>query len=236
MIIVLKMNFFTILWGFLVMSDNDIKKLKPYKSEQYSSGVPIAKLVAVAMFHMDDKKIQKNFENVVVSIQKLFPGKFSLLRYPEIPDTMRIDNTLRLDAQNHAQYIQGNRKKGYQLTGLGKNIAEETIETLKSGSKLSGKKRVAKDRKQETKLIGEVVQSSAFEKFSTKQFSSINKFEICDVLHCTLETNSKILLRNHETLKKYAESMKPIQEYEELATSALDFLTYLEDHWEDLIG
>jgi len=219
----------------LVLTNKLIDKLKAYKPEQYSTGVPIAKLVAVAMFHMKEKKIQANFENVVVSIQKLFPGKFSLLSYPEIPDTMRIDNTLRLDAQNHAQYIVGNRKKGYQLTGLGKNIAEETIDQLNSGRKSSEKKRVGKDRKQETKLISEISSSNAFEKFSTKQFSAINKFEICDVLHGTLETNSKILERNLETLIKYAESMKPIQEYEELAINALKFLKYIEENWEKLV-
>ncbi len=217
------------------MKNNLTSNLKTYKPEQYSSGIPIAKLVAVAMFHMEEKKIPTNFENVVVSIQKLFPGKFSLLHYPEIPDTMRIDNTLRLDAQNHAKYIQGNRKKGYLLTGLGKNMAEETIDQLNSEIKSFRKKRVGKDRKQETKVIGEILNSSAFEKFSTKQFSSINKFEVCDVLHGTLETNSSILQRNLETLIRYAESMKPIQEYEELATSALDFFKYLEDNWEALV-
>ena len=217
------------------MENNIINKLKPYTSEQYSSGVTIAKLSAVAIYHMDEKNIPTNFENVVVSLQRLFPGKFSLLQYPDIPDTMRIDNTLRLDAQNHAQYIKGNRRKGYQLTGLGKSAAEETIELLQSGIPSSGKPRVAKFRKQETQLVSDVMNSSAFEKFSTKQFSSINKFEICDVLHGTLETNRKDLHRNLQTLMGHAKSMKPIQEYEKLAMSVLEFLEYVEENWETLV-
>ncbi len=218
------------------MENKLIDKLKPYLSEQYSSGVTIAKLSAVAIYHMDEKNIPTNFENVVVSLQKLFPGKFSLLRYPDIPDTMRIDNTLRLDAQNHAQYIKGNRRKGYQLTGLGKITAEETIKLLQSGkSSSSSKPRVAKFRKQETQLVSDVMNSSAFEKFSTKQFTLINKFEICDVLHGTLETNRKDLQRNLLTLVGHAESMKPIQEYEKLAISVLEFLEYVEENWEKLV-
>ena len=217
------------------MENKIIDKLKPYLPEQYSSGVTIAKLSAVAIYHMNEKNIPTNFENVVVSLQKLFPGKFSLLRYPDIPDTMRIDNTLRLDAQNHAQYIKGNRRKGYQLTGLGKSAAEETIELLQSGISPSSKPRVAKFRKQETQLVSDIVNSSAFEKFSTKQFTLINKFEICDVLHGTLETSRKDLQRNLLTLVGHAESMKPIQEYEKLAISALEFLEYVEENWEKLV-
>lgn len=217
------------------MKNNLISELKTYKSEQYSSGVPIAKLVAVAMWHMDEKKIPTNFENVVVSIQKLFPGKFSLLNYPQIPDTMRIDNTLRLDAQNHAHYIKGNRKKGYMLTGLGKMTAEETVEQLLTGTNSSRRVTIGKNRKQETRIISEVENSIAFEKFSTKQYSSINKFEICDVLHGTLETNSDDLERNLETIIGYAQLIKPIKEYEKLATNVLEFLKYIEDNWEKLV-
>ena len=101
--------------------------------------------------------------------------------------------------------------------------------------KSSGKNRVGKSRKQETQLVSEITNSSAFEKFSTKQFSSINKFEVCDVLHGTLETNSKDLQRNLETLIGHAEYMKPIKEYEKLATSVLEFLKYLEENWEELV-
>jgi len=221
--------------GVLDMNNSFIEKLKEYKPEQYSSGVTIAKLAAVAIYQMEEQNIQTNFENVVVSLQKLFPGKFSLLHYPHIPDTMRIDNTLRLDAQNHAQYIKGNRRKGYRLTGLGKTAAEETIEQFESGTKSTGKERVGKSRKQETQLVSEIANSSVFEKFSTKQFSSINKFEVCDILHGTLETNLRDLQRNLETLIGHAEAMKPIKEYEKLATSVLEFLKYLKENWEQLV-
>jgi len=234
-IIILYLKYYKKTVEVLILKNDLIEKLKPYKPEQYSSGITIAKLAAVAIFHMEKEGIPTNFENVVMSLQKLFPGKFSLLRYPEIPDTMRIDNTLRLDAQNHAQYIKGNRRKGYRLTGLGKSAAEETVDQLKSGTKSSGKNRVGKSRKQETQLVSEITNSSAFEKFSTKQFSSINKFEVCDVLHGTLETNSKDLQRNLETLIGHAEYMKPIKEYEKLATSVLEFLKYLEENWEELV-
>ena len=66
-------------------------------------------------------------------------------------------------------------------------------------------------------------------------FTLINKFAICDVLHGTLETNRKDLQRNLLTLVGHAESMKPIQEYEKLAISVLEFLEYVEENWEKLV-
>lgn len=218
------------------MGNKLIEKLKPYKPEQYSTGVTIARLAAVALYRMEEKNIQTNFENVVVSLQKLFPGKFSLIHYPHIPDTMRIDNTLRLDAgKNHAEFIVGNRLKGYNLTGLGKIAAEETIEQLELGSNSSGKTRIGKSRKKETRLVSDIMDSIAFDKFSKKQFPSINKFDVCDVLHGTLDTDSEKLATNLDTLKYHTDALKPIKEYEKLANDVSEFLIYLKENWESLM-
>lgn len=218
------------------MGNNLIEKLKAYKPEQYSFGITNAKLIAVALLKLEEQKIEKTFENVVVTVSKLFPGKFSLIHYPQIPDTMRIDNTLRLDAgKNHAEFIVGNRVKGYRLTGLGKIAAEKTIEQLESGSNSSGKKRIAKTRKNETRLVSDIADSLAFDKFSKKQFSSINKFDVCDVLHGTLETDSEKLAKNLDTLEYHTNALKPIKEYEKLANDVSEFLNYLKVNWELLI-
>ena len=215
----------------------DIKKiLKAYEPAKYSSGITVAKLIAVALHRMNEEKIKTTFENVVVSVHRLFPEKFSLLNFPDIPDTMRIDNTLRLDAKKHGQFLKGNRVKGYLLTGLGKQAAEATIEQLESGRQTPGKKIIGKIRKQETRLMMAILESSAFEKFSTKQYSEINKFDVCDVLHGTLESNlDELRTRNLSTLKGSAELLNKITEYQKPSALALEFLKYLENNWERLM-
>ncbi len=236
MIIILYKRCFVIILGVLLLGNDLIEKLKPYEPEQYSFGITNAKLISVALLKLEDEKIEKTFENVVVAVSKLFPGKFSLIHYPHIPDTMRIDNTLRLDAgKNHAEFIMGNRVKGYRLTGLGKIAAEETIEQLEVGSNSSDKKRIGKSRKKETRLVSDIMDSIAYDKFSKKQFSSINKFDVCDVLHGTLETNSDKLANNLDTLKYHTDALKPIKEYEKLANDVSEFLNYLKEHWESWI-
>lgn len=215
------------------MSDS-IEKLKSYHPEKYST-VTNAKLAAVSLLKLEEHDIEKTFENVVVALQKLFPGKFSLITYPEIPDTIRVDNTLRLDAgKNHAEYLTGNRPKGYKLTATGRIAAEETICQLESSTKQIKKTISSTQRNRYTKLIRAVTQSECFEKFSTKQFSKINKFDVRRVLHCTLETSEEKAHDNLEALTDMTLKLKPIKEYEKLANNVLKFLKYLEDNWEEL--
>ena len=220
--------------GVVVLENNLIEKLKSYNPEQYSTGITNAKLATVALLKLEEHKIEKTFENVVIALQKLFPGKFSLITYPDIPDTIRVDNTLRLDAGNHSKYITGNRPKGYRLTAIGRIAAEETIEELKS-DKIRKKEGLGGiQRGRYSKLVGAVIQSDAFEKFSTKQFSEINKFDICRVLQCTLETPSEKLQANILALKKMAISLSIIKEYEKLTHDVLEFFTYIDENWEKL--
>jgi len=216
----------------------DINKiLKTYDQDKYNStGITNAKLVAVALYDLEENKIEKTFENVVVALQKLFPGKFSLITYPDIPDTIRIDNSLRLDAKFHAEYITGNRPKGYKLTAMGRIVAEETIEQLYSSSKSIGKKKQLnpKIRNRYTKLVSGIVESDCFKKFSIKQYDEIMKFDVRRVLQCTLDTPSEKASANLTALKSMAFALKDITEYKKLANDVLEFFNYLETNWEKL--
>lgn len=216
------------------MKDKLFENIIPYAPKQYSSGITHAKLAAVALLKLEENNIEKTFENVVVVLQKLFPGKFSLITYPEIPDTIRVDNTLRLDAGKHSKYLTGNRPKGYKLTAIGRIVAEETIEGLKSDKKGKKSVGVGLHRGRYSKLVGSVTKSDAFEKFSTKQFSELNKFDICHVLQCTLDASDEKLFANLEALKKMANALRSINEYEKLSHDVLEFFTYIEKNWEAL--
>lgn len=215
------------------MSDS-IEKLESYNPEKYST-VTNAKLAAVSLLKLEEHNIEKTFENVVVALQKLFPGKFSLITYPNIPDTIRVDNTLRLDAgKNHTEYLTGNRPKGYRLTATGRIAAEETICQLESSITQNKKTISSTQRNRYTKLIHAVAQSECFDKFSTKQFLKINKFDVRRVLHCTLETSEEKARDNLDALIDMTLKLKLIKEYEKLANDVLKFLKYLEDNWEEL--
>ncbi len=218
------------------MKNNFIDKFDSYKSEQYTTGITNAKLAVVALLKLEENDIEKTFENVVVTLQRLFPGKFSLITYPDIPDTIRVDNTLRLDAQKHSKYLTGNRPKGYKLTANGRIAADETINELTSSKRIKGKKSILSgtQRNRYTKLVSAVTQSECFEKFSTKQLSEIKKFDVRRVLQCTLETPDEKAKANLEALKSMATALNAIKEYEILSRDVLEFLKYLTENWEML--
>jgi len=210
------------------------KNLKPYKPEQYTTGITLDKLVTVGLLQLEEEKLEKSFDNVVVVLHRLFPEKFSLLTYPEYPDSIRVDNTLRLDAKKHSKYLTGNRVQGYELTSIGKITAEDTIAQLNSTNLKIIKKISTTQRNRATRAIGEIPHAEGFKKFLTKQFNDINRFDVCDVLHGTLETDNEKLLANLELLKRYATDIGTVKEYEKLSTDVLEFFKYIEDNWEVL--
>ena len=220
--------------GVLVLTNNPIDKLESFQSEKYATGITNAKLAAVALLKLEENEIEKTFENVVMTLQKLFPGKFSLITYPEIPDTIRVDNTLRLDAgKNHAEYITGNRPKGYRLTATGRVAAEDTVQQLMSSSKGIKKPISGTQRNRYTKLVNGVTKTECLKKFSTQQLSEINKLDVRRTLHCTLETPDEKAHDNLDALIDMTLKLKPIKEYEKLANGVLKFLEYLEKNWEE---
>ena len=112
---------------------------------------------------------------------------------------------------------------------------EKTIEELKSGKTLKGKKpKITFDRNRYTRLVNAVTKSEAFEKFSTKQFSEIQRFDVCRALQCTLETPPEKILANLAVLKTMATDLSSIKEYEKLTNDVLEFFNYIEENWEAL--
>ncbi|AFS80043.1 hypothetical protein NKOR_00625 [Candidatus Nitrosopumilus koreensis AR1] len=215
------------------METSFFDKLKPYKPEQYSSNITLDKLVTVGLLKLDEAKIEKSFDNVVVILHKLFPEKFSLITYPQYPDSIRVDNTLRLDAKKHSKYLTGNRVQGYELTSLGKITAEDTLVQLSSSNSRIVNKISGTQRNRATRAIGGVSNSDAFKKYSTKQFKEINRFDVCSFLHGTLETDNEKLLANLKVLKRFAKDIGTLKEFEDISKQTLEFFDYIEKNWEE---
>jgi len=202
------------------------KKIKKFESNSYINE-RLDNLIIVAIYKLKKAEMECSFENVVVTVHKLFPEKFSLTNFPEFPDTIRVDNTLRLDAKKHSGFLDGNRVNGYVLTGLGEVAANDTLEKLESGKNL-GKKRTDVNRNKYIKLVNNVRSSSAFKKFSDDKKDKINKFDLCEVLHCTIDSDQKQLENNLKTLKIYSEKIQNNKNYGDISKKVLMFLNFVE--------
>jgi len=213
-----------------VKKEDYFEKLEQYKTDLYQNE-RLDKLVTVGMLLLEKAGIEKNFENIVVILHKLFPQKFSLISFPQYPDTIRVDNTLRLDCK-HSKFVTGNRVKGFRLTTIGRNIAEDAISDLKQGKRTTIKQKSSQRRGRATRAISGVQESEAFQKYSTKKFKEIKKFDVCEVLHGTLDTDEESLKMNLSVLHQYANDIKNITQYKDLAISVLGFFDYIEKNWE----
>jgi hypothetical protein len=209
----------------------------PYPTKAYAEGIPLAKLVAVAIFLLQKAGIESSFNNIAIASYKLFPEKFKMVSFPEYPDFVRIDNTLRLDCKKtHLIDKKSNRRIGFPLSNHGEAIAEETVEILHGSHEISGGKFMGeKRRNRQTRLVDEISKSSAFKKFATGQ-TEIPRFEIVDFLHGTLSTDNSVLRESLEILKGYAKDLNEFEQYRSKATSVMKFLQYVEDNWGSLLA
>jgi hypothetical protein len=193
------------------------------------------RLAVVGIYRLSSNRVECTFDNIVVVLHKLFPEKFSLISFPQYPDFIRVDNTLRLDCRKKS-YVMGNRVKGYALTEPGKMAAESTAKLLESRATiksaavpLSGER-----RNRATRLIREVIDSVGFRKYQAG--TPLSKFDISDLLHGSLDTADDVLRTNLLTLKTYANMLRSLDEYKELAASAQTFLEFVETHWVGIMG
>ena len=209
------------------------KSLKAYNPEQYQ-GEALSKLTTVGILKLHEIKLDASFENITVILYKLFPEKFSLINFPEYPDTIRVNRAMTSHLIT-AGYVEGTLKtNSYLLTGKGRIVAEETLERIESGVK-SNKKQSELKRSKYIRLVKGVTNTSGFKKFASKDFKQIKKFDVCESLHCTLDADEEYIKQNLATLVLYANNTKKFAIFVDVSTSVLDYLQYIELHWEELI-
>ena len=214
-------------------AENDFwDSLTPYKPTSYQ-GITLDRLAVVGMNRLISAGMETSFDNIVVVSHRLFPDKFSLMSFPEYPDSIRVDNTLRLDCR-HSRYVTGSRPKGFSLTEVGKVAAEDTTKLIETGGSVDVSVQPTSERRNRATLLAKDARNSdAFRKYESRQ--KLSKFDICDFLHGSLDTEEDVLKGNLDALRTYAKMLLPIHEYKALAAAVLDFLDFLTSHWEELM-
>jgi len=172
-------------------------------------------------------------ESIAVTAFKLFPDRFSMLQFPEYPDYMRVFTAVRMHLK---KYVEGDMKKNsFLLNGKGRIFAEEVLERIESGTGSSLKPKAEFKRKKNTKLILAVTKTTGFKKFEDKNLDKINRFDVCETLHCTTEASDEHLRSNLATLQQMANQIAPNLSYKKEAEEVLQYLTYADKNWTRLM-
>ena len=216
----------------LIKKNSFWDNLQHYKPEQYVAE-SLDPLVIVALFKLYESQKSTSMESIAVTAFKLFPDKFSMTQFPEYPDYMRVFTAVRMHLK---KYVEGNMKRNYFiLNGKGRIFAEEVLERIESGTGSSLKPKAEFKRKKNTKLILAVTKTTGFKKFEDKNLDKINRFDVCETLHCTTEASDEHLRSNLAILQQMANQIAPNLSYKKEAEKVLEFLTFADENWKRLM-
>lgn len=202
--------------------------MTPLSSVAYSD-ISLDELITYSIHVLIEEHEEATFENIVAKSFELFPEKFSLIGYPQWPDSARV-NKAWLRCRTDFKYIKGTVKSGFALTPAGLAIVERVQKKLKRpvSEKIIVSQKKAKERSKEEQFMNELEQSDVFKRYlSTGGKTGISHFEFCDMLYCTLESSARVLNENLEKLKGYAQKLSK--------TDALNFLLFVEEKFYHLL-
>ena len=84
--------------------------------------------ILFAIYSVTSSKDKCNFERLIKECFTLFPETFSFSKYPQWPDSLKLDRQLR--TLRKRKLINGDPKTYFSLTKPGKKIAEEIAKTF----------------------------------------------------------------------------------------------------------
>jgi len=187
------------------MGDKEkIEKLTIFDEKHYEN-IDLDHLVMYVMGELEKIQADLSFENAVVAAFKIFPKKFSLVGYPEYPDSNRVDQCLWRCTYKTRQWLGGKSRQGFKITERSRLIIKEAEDLLK-GASPKKLKAFSQTRRKES-LLSELYSSTVYKKYVGGKGSSITEAELSFLLQGTMDSSRELLKENLETLKKYAEEL-----------------------------
>jgi hypothetical protein len=161
-------------------------------------------LVVVALGSIMRKGEPATFERMVAECFHLFPGRFSLLGYPEWPNAA-IVNKAWLRCRTDKGLLAGTVAEGFRLTDKGRTVEEATLRRLarKPADEEDPSAHVKRGNRQtaEGRVVMRIEQSAAYKKYQKSNVESVTEFDLVDLLFCSMESDPAVLTRNYEALR-----------------------------------
>lgn len=183
-------------------TQDPLDDLEPFAEKLYS-GLDLDRLTAYGVRVLSDRDLPVTFENVVVTLFRLFPTKFSIVGYPEYPDAARINRAILHCFPKYRNYLSGRASTGYRLTHQGEVAAEEAATALAGEGKPAKRRRTAA-RGVADNFMKEVSDSKVFADFTAGSFEAIDLYDVTRLLHATPNSPKEVLRRNMDQLLTYS--------------------------------
>lgn len=181
--------------------------MKRQFNESIYNSISLTKLTIFAIDEINNNGEECAYERVVKECFTLFPKRFSFQRYSEWPDGSRIKIEILRCRDNG--YITGKEKNGFQITLLGKRVAQEVLRELQGGK--VKKQRIGQARDRGATIIKYLKESEPFGRFQQdRQDFNISEGEFRRLFVATFETPPRVLKQNLnyclDVCKQYGEN------------------------------
>ncbi len=183
-----------------------VEDFEPYPEGSYSN-IDLAGLAAFALMHLHGLHIPNTFENLVVTLFKLFPTKFSLVGFDGYPDAARVGRTLLQLGPKYRNWARGSVQTGFVLTETGKSKAISVSKIL-SGTAPAEPTRVRKQvvprTIDQTKDLKAIQESSLFRQWKAGVLNQANSIELFDLLGAYAYSPPRVLRERLKMLETIA--------------------------------
>ena len=157
--------------------------------------IGVDQLVVYASKKILDNGEECTFERLVYECFKLFPQKFAFMRYPDWPDSTRI-NKAWLRCRTDKGWLSGTVKEGFRITSSGEIIAKTTEKQLTGILGIRKTQIPKKSRERYEAILHHIKKSPEFIKYNESENCDISLSELKSFLGGTLETPKRILIQN----------------------------------------
>ena len=180
--------------------------MKSLFNESIYTEVSLTKLTIFAIAKIVESGEECAYERVVKECFTLFPKRFSFQRYPDWPDGTRVK--IEILRCRDKGWVTGNEKKGFQLTSMGRRVAEEVLREVQQGP--AKKLHSTQTRDRGDTVISYLRKSEPYRRYQEdKENFTVTEEEFRRLLVATFETPPKVLEQNlnycFELCKGYGE-------------------------------
>jgi hypothetical protein len=149
---------------------------------------------------------QCTFERLVYEAFTQFPDSFGLKRYPEWPDSARVNKSW-LRCRTDKGWIVGNVQEGFRLTPAGDVIVRLVASRVgEAGTGVSSDHHGRRTRERFEALLRSVRAEPIFRRFAQGDSQGVTLMELRQLLGATLETPTRVLKQNIKAYRAAAEA------------------------------
>ena len=175
--------------------------------ETMYSQMDINSLLLICIDNIITNSDDCTFERLVYECFTSYPKVFSLFRYPQWPDSNKLDRPLR--KLRERGLIVGSPKMGFLLTEDGKHQVATVRKALERQIKIKPTRRILKGK--ERNFVAYLKSTELYQSFRNDKYNfDLTEQDFIDILRGTLETPKRVLRQTLSQYKNLAEEISDI--------------------------